>query len=44
MPKTFPEIASHRSVNPGQPMMMPLGLTTIGTFVWNFDFGTLGFV
>ena len=44
MSKTFPSIVSHCFVNPGQPLMMPLGLTTSGTFVWNFEFGSLCFV
>jgi len=44
MSKTFLSIESHRSANPGQPLMMPLSLTTSGTFVWNFEFGSLGFV
>jgi hypothetical protein len=44
MSKTFPAIALHPFANPDQPVMMPLGLTTNGTLVWNFEFGSLGFV
>jgi len=29
---------------PGQPVMVPWGTTTIGTLVWNFEFGLLGFI
>jgi len=44
MSKTSPSIASQCFANPGQLVMMPLGLTTNGALVWNFEFGSLGFV
>ena len=39
MSNTFPSIASHRFANPGQPVVMPLGITTNDSAVWNFEFG-----
>jgi hypothetical protein len=39
MSKTFPSIALHRFANQGHLVMMPLGITNSGTFVWNFEFG-----
>jgi hypothetical protein len=45
MTKTFTTVVSHRFANPGLPVMMPLGTTVVeGSFVWNFEFGSLGFV
>ena len=44
MTKTFTAVDSHRLPNPGLPVMMPLGITVKGLFVWNFEFESLGFV
>jgi len=44
MTKTFIRLVSHRLANLGLPIMMPLGTTVEGLFVWNFEFGSLGFV
>ncbi len=43
MTKTFTTVISHRLANPGLPVMMPWGFTVNGSFVWNFEFGSLGF-
>ncbi len=43
MSKTFPSIALHRFANQGHLVMMPLGITNSGTFVWNFEFGAWNF-
>jgi len=36
----------HRNgcANPGLPMVISVDTTTEGPIVWNFEFGTLGFV
>jgi len=44
MTKTFTTTASHRLTNTGQSAMMQLDLTTIDKLVWNFEFGSLGFI
>jgi hypothetical protein len=44
MTETFTTAGSLRFENPGLPVMMPLGTTVDGLLVWNFEFGTLGFV
>jgi hypothetical protein len=44
MTKTFAAIVQHRFANLGLPVMMPVGSTVDGSFVWNFEFGLLGFV
>ncbi len=44
MTKTFTSVESHRFANPGVPVMMRLGTTEDGSFVWNFEIRSLGFV
>jgi len=44
MTKTFTKVVSHLFLYLGLPAMMPLGITVGGSFVWNFEFGSLGFV
>jgi hypothetical protein len=44
MTKTFAQIAAHHDIKSGEPEMMPLGATADGSFVWIFEFGSLGFV
>jgi len=44
MTQTFTTAASHGLTNTGQPAMMQLDLKTIGKLVWNFEFGSLGFI
>jgi len=44
MTKTFTTIVSHRFANPILPVMVQLGMTVDGLFVWNFEFESLGFV
>jgi hypothetical protein len=44
MAKTFTIVVSHCFPNPGLPVMMLLGTTVDGLFVWNFEFESLGFV
>jgi hypothetical protein len=44
MTKTFTTVDSQNFANPGLPVMMPLGTLVNGSFVWNFEFGSLGFV
>jgi hypothetical protein len=44
MTKTFTKVVSHRFANPVLPVMLQLGRTVNGVFVWNFEFGSLGFV
>ena len=44
MTKTLPTVLSHRVASPDLPVMMPLSLTVDGPIVWNFEFGSLGFV
>jgi hypothetical protein len=41
MTKTFTPVVSHRFANPCLPMMMPLGTTVDGSFVWDFEFESL---
>jgi len=44
MTKTFTAVIAHRSARPGLPVIMPLDATLDVLFVWNFEFGSLGFV
>jgi len=42
MTKTFANIASRQAAKSCEPAMMPLG--TEKSYVWIFEFGSLGFV
>ena len=44
MTKAFTVVVSHRFANPVLPVRIQLGTTVNGLFVWNFEFGSLGFV
>jgi len=44
MTKTFTAVVLHRFTNSGLPVMMPLRTTAEGSFVWDFEFGSLGFI
>ena len=44
MTKTFITIISKRCATMDLSVMMPLGKTVFGVFVWNFEFCSLGFV
>ncbi len=44
MIKTFTVLVSHHFANPDPPVMMLVGTTVDGSFVWNFEFGSLEFV
>jgi len=44
MTKTFAKIAERHGVKSGEPVLMPLGAMSDGSFVWIFEFGSLGFV
>jgi hypothetical protein len=44
MTKTFTDVVSHRFANLGLPVMIPLSKTVDGSFVWNFEFGSLRFI
>jgi len=44
MTKTFTTDVLHRFATPDQPVMMPFGTSLDESFVWNFEFGSLGFV
>jgi hypothetical protein len=44
MTKTLTTVVSHRFANPVLPVMIHLGTTVDGSIVWNFEFGSLGFV
>jgi len=44
MTKTLTVVDSYRIANPSLPEAMPFGTTVEGSFVWNFEFGLLGFV
>jgi len=41
MTKTFTTIAKHRFLNPVEHLVGPLGTLLDGSFVWNFEFGSL---
>jgi len=42
MTKTYTTVVSHRFANPVLSMMIQLGTTVDGLYVWNFKFGSLG--
>jgi hypothetical protein len=44
MTKTFTTVELHLFANLGAPVKMPSGIAGDGPFVWNFEFGSLGFV
>jgi hypothetical protein len=44
MTKTFTSVFSDRFANPGPILMMVTGINADGSFVWNFEFRSLGFV
>jgi len=44
MTKTITIVDSYRIAIPDLPEAMPLGTTIDGSFVWNFEIGSLGFV
>jgi hypothetical protein len=44
MTKTFANIAARQAVKSGEPEMTPLDAIPDGSFVWIFEFGSLGFV
>ena len=44
MTKTFTAVVSHGFANPTLSVMIPLAATVDESFVWNFEFGLLGFV
>jgi hypothetical protein len=44
MTKTITTVDSHNFANPGLPVMIPLSALVNGSYVWNFEFGLLGFV
>jgi len=44
MTKTFTKIAARHDVKSGEPGMLPLDAIADGSFVWIFEFGSLGFV
>jgi len=44
MTKLLTTVDSSRFANPGLPEAMSLGTTVDGSFIWNFEFRSLGFV
>jgi len=44
MIKTLTTIVSKRIANSGPSVMMPLGKIAEESFVWYFEFGSLGFI
>jgi len=44
MTKTWITFLSHHFANLDPSVMMLLGTTVDGFFVWNFEFGSLGFI
>jgi hypothetical protein len=44
MIKTFTILVSYYLANPGPPVMMLMGTNVNKPCVWNFEFGSLGFV
>jgi|UPI0004AE78EF hypothetical protein len=44
MPKTFIGVVSYRFVIMGSPVIIPLGTSVEGFFVWNFEIVSLGFI
>ena len=43
MTKLLTTVDLYRFANPGMPKATPLVTTVDGSFVWNFEFGSLGF-
>jgi len=44
MIKTITVLVSHHFANPDQRVMILLSTTVNGSYVWNFEFGSLEFV
>jgi len=44
MTKTLTAVDSYCIANPSLPEAVPFATTVDGSFVWNFEFGSLGFV
>jgi len=44
MTKTLTAVDSHNFTRPGLPVMIQLGTHVNGSFVWNFEFGSLEFI
>ena len=44
MTKTMTIFVSHLFLYPALTVMMPMGTTVDESFVWNLEFGALGFV
>jgi len=44
MTKTFITNETHQFLKDGRPGIMPLVIMADGSFVWVFEFGSLGFV
>jgi len=44
MTKTLTTVDSYRLANPSFSEAVPLGTTADGSFVWDFEFGSLGLV
>jgi hypothetical protein len=44
MTKTFTAVVPYRSAKLALSVIMPFGTNVGGSFVWNFEFGSLGFV
>jgi len=44
MTQTFAKIETLNDVKFGEPGMMPLGAMADRSFVWIFEFGSLGFI
>jgi hypothetical protein len=44
MTKTFTAVGPYRFAKLALPVIMPFGTNAARSFVWNFKFGSLGFV
>jgi len=44
MTKTSAQVVSHRFLEPVLPVMITVGTALDGSFVSNFEFGSLGFI
>jgi hypothetical protein len=44
MTKTNASVESNRFANPSLQLMMLLDINVEGSFVWDFEFGSLGFI
>jgi hypothetical protein len=44
MTKTFSAVGPYRFAKLAVPVIMPFGTNVDRSFVWNFEFGLLGFV